>query len=81
MKPFDGAANKMQFWLEGSELTDMATNGTGQGSRQQSASFPWTAPVFERIDVGWESYQTDDARTLSIDHVAIGAQRIGCSTP
>ncbi len=78
---FNGAANKMQFWLDGSELTDLAMYGTGQGCSQQSASFTWTAPTFERIDVGWESYQADDARTLWIDDVAIGTQRIGCPSP
>lgn len=75
---FDGAANGMRFWLDGQELTDLAVSGTGQGCVNQSATFPWTAPTFERIDVGWESYQADQARTLWIDDLAIGTQRIGC---
>jgi hypothetical protein len=78
---FDGSANKMQFWLDGTELSDLAMNGTGQGCTQQSSTFPWTAPTFERIDVGWESYQADEARTLWIDDVAIGTQRVGCPQP
>jgi hypothetical protein len=78
---FDGSANKMQFWLDGTELSDLALSGTGQGCTQQSASFPWTAPTFERIDVGWESYQADEARTLWIDDLAIATQRIGCPRP
>ncbi len=75
---FDGAANGMRLWLDGQELADLAVNGTGQGCVKQSASFPWTAPTFERIDVGWESYQADDARTIWIDDLAIGTERIGC---
>jgi hypothetical protein len=75
---FDGSANRMQFWLDGVELSDLEMNGTGQGCSQQSADFPWAAPIFERIDVGWESYQADEARTLWIDDVVIGTERIGC---
>ncbi len=75
---FDGSANRMQFWLDGVELSDLEMNGTGQGCSQQSADFPWTAPIFERIDLGWESYQADEARTLWIDDVVIGTERIGC---
>jgi hypothetical protein len=75
---FDGSANKMQFWLDGVELSDLEMKGAGQGCSQQSADFPWTAPIFERIDVGWESYQADEARTLWIDDVVIGTERIGC---
>jgi hypothetical protein len=78
---FDTAANKMQFWLNGTELTDLAMNGTGQGCVHQDASFPWSAPSFERIDLGWESYQADDARVIWIDDVAIDTQRIGCPSP
>lgn len=75
---FDGAANRMQFWLDGVELTDLAMNGKGQGCGGQSADFTWTAPTFERIDVGWESYQPDSARTMWIDDLAIGRKRLGC---
>jgi hypothetical protein len=75
---FDGAASKMQFWLNGTEVTDLAMNGTGQGCVNQPATFPWSAPTFDRIDLGWESYQADDARAIWIDDVAIGTQKIGC---
>jgi len=75
---FDGTKNQMRFWLDGNELTDLAMNGTGQGCGAQSQDFVWTAPSFERIDVGWESYQADDARTMWIDDVAIGTERLGC---
>lgn len=75
---FDGSKNQMRFWLDGVELTDLAMNGTGQGCGAQSQDFVWTAPTFTRIDVGWESYQADDARTMWIDDVAIGTERLGC---
>lgn len=75
---FDGAANKMQFWLNGSEVTSLAMNGTGQGCVHEDATFTWSAPSFDRIDLGFESYQADDARNLWIDDVAIGTQKLGC---
>lgn len=78
---FDGPASKMRYWQDGVELPDLAMNGTGQGCVNQGADFPWTAPTFERIDLGWESYQADDARTIWIDDVAIGTERIGCPSP
>lgn len=75
---FDGPNDTMRFWLDGAELTDLTMTGTGQGCVNQPADFPWTAPSFERIDLGWESYQDDAARVIWIDDVALGLQRLGC---
>jgi hypothetical protein len=75
---FDGASNAMQFWQNGEEITSLAMTGTGQGCVNQAATYPWSAPSFDRIDLGWESYQADDARTIWIDDVAIGTEKIGC---
>ncbi len=75
---FDGTASTMQFWLDGVEVPDLAMNGTGQGCVNQPATFPWTAPTFDRLDLGWESYQADDARAIWIDDVAIGTSKLGC---
>ena len=75
---FDGQANAMRFWLDGEEISAIAIDGTGDGCVAQPADYTWTAPSFSRIDVGWESYQEDDERTIWIDDVAIGTERIGC---
>ncbi len=75
---FDGVANKMQFWLDGAEVPSLAMNGMGQGCVNQSAPYTWAAPSFDRVDIGWESYQADDARNMWIDDVAIGADKLGC---
>ncbi len=75
---FDGVANKMQFWMDGSEVASLAMDGMGQGCVHQTEPYTWAAPSFDRIDIGWESYQADDARNLWIDDVAIGADKIGC---
>lgn len=75
---FDGPNNTMRFWLNGTELKDLQMSGMGQGCVNQPATFAWTAPSFERIDLGWESYQMDDARTIWIDDVALGTKKLGC---
>ncbi len=75
---FDGPNNSMRFWLDGTEVKDLAMTGTGEGCVHQPATFEWTAPSFESMAVGWESYQMDDARVIWIDDVALGTQRIGC---
>jgi hypothetical protein len=75
---FDGPNNSMRFWLDGTEVKALAMMGTGQGCVNQPADFPWTAPSFESMAVGWESYQMDDARVIWIDDFALGTQRIGC---
>jgi hypothetical protein len=75
---FDGPGNTMRFWLDGAAVDSLTVAGVGQGCVHQPASYPWTAPTFDRLDLGWESYQPDDARTLWIDDVAISTTRIGC---
>ena len=75
---FDGPNNDMRMWLDGTTLGDLTVTRTGQGCVNQPATFPWTAPTFDNIEIGWESYQTDTARTLWIDDVVISKTRIGC---
>lgn len=75
---FDGAQNQMSFWLDGVAYDDLSMLGTGQGCVAQDETFPWTAPTFSELEIGWESYQSDAARTLYIDDVAISTSRIGC---
>lgn len=75
---FDGANNEMQYWMDGAAVTSLTMVGQGQGCVNQNASFPWTAPAFERMDLGWESYQDDSERTIWIDDVVLSEQPIGC---
>jgi hypothetical protein len=75
---FDGPNNQMHLWLDGKAIDSLTINGRGQGCVHQGDDFPWTAPSFDQLELGWESYQTDDARTLYIDDVAVSTQRIGC---
>ncbi|WP_437589300.1 hypothetical protein [Sorangium sp. So ce1000] len=75
---FDGPKNEMRFWLDGKELTDLKVSGTGQGCANNETDYEWTAPAFDSIGLGWESYQADAPRTMWIDDVVIGTETIGC---
>jgi hypothetical protein len=75
---FDGVNDVLQLSLGGQPLDDLTVNGTGQGCVNQPAGYPWTAPIFDEVELGWQSYQTDDARTIWIDDVVISKFPIGC---
>jgi hypothetical protein len=75
---FDGPNNQMRMWLDGVALSDLDVNGVGQGCVNQPATYAWTAPTFDHLDVGWESYQNDEARTLYIDDLIVSKSPIGC---
>jgi hypothetical protein len=75
---FDTNDSAMELFIDGVEVQSLAVQGVGQGCVHQDASFPWLAPSFERISLGWESYQADDARVMWIDDVALSTTRIGC---
>jgi hypothetical protein len=75
---FDGPTNGMQMWMNGTALTDLTLTGKGDGCGNGPNDLTWTAPNFDTLDLGWESYQADGARTVWIDDVAISTTRIGC---
>jgi polysaccharide lyase-like protein len=75
---FDGATNTMRFWLDGAAVDTLTVTGTGEGCVNQPNNYVWTAPTFDRMDLGWESYQQDDARTIWIDDVVLSKTKVGC---
>lgn len=75
---FDGPANTMRFWLDGAAVDSLTVQGTGEGCVNQPASFEWKAPTFDNVELGWESYQGDDARTLYLDDIVLSKNRVGC---
>jgi hypothetical protein len=78
---FDGPNNTMRFWLDGVAVDSLTVMGTGEGCGHQTAGYTWTAPAFDRLDLGWESYQQDTARTIWIDDVVVSKTKIGCPSP
>lgn len=75
---FDGPANGMRFWLDGVEVADLAVTDKGMGCVNHDLGDAWLAPSFERMTLGWESYQQDDAREAWIDDVILDDEPIGC---
>jgi len=75
---FDGEANRMELSIDGEALDDLTVPGVGQGCMHASDDLAWEAPIFDRINLGWETYKDDDQRTLWIDQVAIGDQPLAC---
>ena len=75
---FDGKENRMELSIDGERLEDLTVEGVGQGCMHADDDLVWEAPIFDRINLGWETYKDDDRRTLWIDQVAIGDRPIGC---
>lgn len=82
---FDGsapAAVGMRFWLDGRPVDSLTVAGgrTDACVHQDGATYVLPSPDFgARLDVGWESYNADRApRTLWVDDVALGTERVGC---
>lgn len=75
---FDGGANEMRLWLDGVAIDSLTVTGSGEGCVSSEVGNVWTAPEFEFLDIGWESYQADETRTLFIDDLVIDDEPIGC---
>jgi hypothetical protein len=75
---FEGATNTQKFWLDGKAIDDLTVVEKGEGCVAHETEDKWLFPQFKKVSVGWESYQTDDAREVWIDDVALGTTQIGC---
>jgi hypothetical protein len=78
---YDGQNNALTLWVDGAEVLSvvgMGDTSNGDGCVNQPSTFPWTAPIFDTVRVGWDSYQADDSRTLWLDDFAMSVGRIGC---
>jgi hypothetical protein len=75
---FDGPSSTLRLWQDGEAAEDLTVVETGDGCVNAPNQSPWTAPTFDTLELGFESYQTDDARVLYVDDVAVSDQKIGC---
>jgi hypothetical protein len=75
--------NEMQFWKDGTELTDIHVTGAGEGCVGQALEGQWVAPpAFQSLYLGWEHYQqTSNPIDLWVDAVVVNTERIGCPAP
>jgi hypothetical protein len=79
---FNTATDEMQFWLDGTELTDIHVTGSGEGCGGQDLNGAWPAPKqFEVLRLGWEKYQDSSELNAWIDDVAVSTERVGCPAP
>ena len=75
---FDGTADTMRYWLDGTALTAITVIDQGSGCIGHDLADKWIAPVFDKLYLGWEHYQQVSAREMWIDDVAIDTSRVGC---
>jgi hypothetical protein len=75
---FDGATNTQKFWLDDMAVADLTVVEQGEGCGSDGTGNKWLFPTFERLYVGFESYQADSPREVWIDDVAISTTQIGC---
>jgi hypothetical protein len=79
---FSQAQNEAQYWLDGSELSDIHVIDRGQGCRYDEPPLngEWLAPpAFQTLYMGWEQYQAS-SNTLNVwlDGVVVSTSRVGC---
>ncbi len=75
---FDGRENSMTLGIDGELLDDLSVSGVGQGCMHAPDDYRWEAPIFDQINLGWETYKEDVQRTLWIDDVAISDRPLSC---
>ena len=69
------------------QLTSKARLAVGGAEEREEAIFEMTRQpgrvrrVFDRLSLGWESYQTDGVRTIYLDDVVVSRTPIGCPAP
>ena len=54
---FDGPTTRCASGWTAPRSTRLTVTTTGAGCVNQPATYQWTAPNFDRLDLGWESYQ------------------------
>ena len=74
---YKGNTQEAHLWINGQEQTDVAVTAQNQHPA-------WTAPTWDHVYFGWESYNQDTGNNITaidvyFDDVAFDDQRIGCS--
>jgi hypothetical protein len=80
---FDGVANEMHLWFDGTLLADVDVIQTGTRCvNAGDLGSTWQAPVFANLSVGWQQYQASTgALELWMDDLVVATQRVGCPSP
>ena len=74
---FDGAANQMQFYIDGT--LSRQVDGTGDGCLQNPTQ-TWTAPTFAELRIGeYIAERSPNAQRIWIDDIAVSTEsRVAC---
>jgi hypothetical protein len=79
------ARNELEFWLNGTELSDLHVQGRAQAPGSGCLSTAelggeWLAPpAFQSLYLGWERYQApENDQNAWIDDVVVSTERVGC---
>ncbi len=76
---FDGAADRLEFYLDGAAISDMTVSQRGEGCIANDLGGRWLGPDFDILRLGWEHYQSSTIPIeLWIDDVAVSTTRVGC---
>ena len=73
-----GPTNEMQLFDEKGQIADMHIVGMADSCLNHDLNDKWIAPTFTSTKVGWESVQTETARTVYIDDVTFDDQPLSC---
>jgi hypothetical protein len=77
---FSQPEDRMQLWVDGDEITDVAVDDRGDGCVHAEWDGVWRGGAWERLQLGWEHYQQSIAHEVWIDDVVIDDAPIGCPT-
>ena len=75
---FDGPNERMEFWLDSTQIGPLTVNRMGQGCIANGLGGRWVMPQFSTLRLGWEHYQTSIPIQLWVDDVALSTSRVGC---
>ncbi len=75
---FNTPSNELSMAIDGVDVSDAHVVGSGEGCLGNDFGGVWRAPTFTKVQVGWESYQTDQGHVVYIDDVVLDDKVIPC---
>lgn len=72
---FDGGGNELRVWMDGAELDRLHVTDWGQFGHTPT---PAWSPSYDRLRIGYQSWNADTPIDVFYDDIAIDTQRVGC---
>ena len=73
---FDGAHDELRVWMDGTEIERLRVTDWGQFGHTPT---PAWSPTYERLRIGYQSFNADTPIDVWYDSIAIDTRRIGCA--